>query len=361
MSSKYRVGIIGCGKIVENVYFPLLSKMTNIVIDAIYDINEERLSAVKDKFQIKNSTNNIDGFFKIKLDIIFIFTPNCYHREHIIHALNRDLIIFCEKPFLLSTKELDEVVRQMNRSNGQVYAGYNNYFRTEVSVLNHLLQSKQISAVREIHCGWLRKNGIPGLGSWFTNKEKAGGGVLIDIGTHVIDIVLRLINYPGIRKIELLEFKLLNSEHSHHSWYNPTKGNLAVDVESRVKFKVLFENNVQATMEFSWENEIDQDVTFIKLYGEEDETVVLQTLFGFSPDGVRPTQPLIFRDKDLNITCYTGDVDPMLSYGRQLQWFFERIDNKYNFNQDIYSNYRLITLIETVYGAINQKLHSNGG
>lgn len=133
-----------------------------------------------------------------ELDIVSVATPNALHGPISIAALEAGKHVFCEKPLAIHAEEarrMGEIARANNRV---LEVAFNHRRRADVQYLKSYLSDPGIGEIYHVRATWKRRAGIPGLTSWFTNKSLAGGGALIDLGPHVLDIVLFLLGEPRV-------------------------------------------------------------------------------------------------------------------------------------------------------------------
>ena len=121
--------------------------------------------------------------------------------------------------------------------------------------------------------GWIRRRGIPGKGGWFTTKELSGGGPLIDLGVHMIDLAIWLMGNPRPVAVSGSTYcKFANSDvagDSAHSQFGRAQADGTFDVEDLAMGFVRFDNGASLQIEFSWASNIEQEKNFVELRGEK--------------------------------------------------------------------------------------------
>lgn len=155
--------------------------------------------------------------------------------------------------------------------------------------MEEVIKADQIGKVTNIDMGWFRRSGIPRPGSWFTNKECAGGGVLIDLGSHMIDIGMMLLGNPRPSHFDMSAIYDWNGqfEQDMASWFGSNeKVNYFVDVETSAYANVLFDDEKRLSIGLSWRLPINGDTTYFHITGTKGE-ITLKTLFGFSTEYLR--------------------------------------------------------------------------
>lgn len=349
---RLNVGLIGVGRIVEIVHLPLLAKKSDIKIIALYDKELSRCADIASKYNIPNACNKLNDLLALDIDLVIISTPNYLHAEQSIMALEAGKHVLCEKPMALNVKEAEYMIRVSEATGNKLLIGYNNRFRIEVLNLHKIIHSGQIGKIREIRCGWLRKNGIPGVGSWFTKKSFSGGGALIDIGSHIIDLALWLSGYPRLKKLtsKIENYKIHENK---DAWYKPKENNISsendIDVETGVTIKAIFSDSIEMSMEFSWNCDIQYDRTYITVIGDEGKAEI-DTLFGLSPFGNRPEKPLrIWSKNSSEFAELDGCVNPISPYIDQFDFFVDSIRKCRNISTLLNGSLATLKFVEDVY------------
>lgn len=194
---KLKVGIIGAGQIVEATHLPNYMKHSDIVETlSVVDVNLDRAKYIAEKFKIPYYFSSYHEMFeKVKLDAVSVCTPNKFHAEAVIAALNNGCNVLCEKPPAISKYEAEKMT-QVAKEKNKILT-YNFHFRQseEVQAVKRFIDAGEVGEIYSARVQALRRRGIPGWGI-FTNKEIQGGGPLIDIGVHMLDTALYLMGYP---------------------------------------------------------------------------------------------------------------------------------------------------------------------
>ena len=152
-----------------------------------------------------------------------------------------------------------------------------------------------IGNVKEIEVSWIRKAGIPRPGTWITNKAAAGGGVTIDIGTHVIDIGLRFLVDKRIQSVKCVQGTAEQVKQNGAQWNtnNDKNQQQKIDVETWAKGEILFVNGAILRFNVDWSSDVNEDITSIKAIGDNGK-VMIHTLFGFSNNFTRENIVILY-------------------------------------------------------------------
>ena len=191
--AKLKIGVIGCGGIANQKHFPALKangELNEIV--AFCDIIEERAAKACEEYGAEGAKVYTDYRELLKddsIDVIHVCTPNVSHSEITIAAFEAGKDVYCEKPMSHSTAEAQKMVDAWKKSGKQFTVGYQNRFRAEVQNLHIACRNGDLGDIYYGKAHAVRRRGVPTWGV-FMDKEAQGGGPLIDIGTHALDITL---------------------------------------------------------------------------------------------------------------------------------------------------------------------------
>lgn len=285
MKETINIGIIGCGWIMEHAHIPVLVKNKNVTIVAAFDTDLERARTLCEKYGILHSYNNIDEFLECDLDGVIISTPNYTHYTYTMQAIEKGISVLCEKPITLKETEITEILEKANEK-GVIYVpGFVNRWRQDIKSISHEIQNGTIGEVKRVEAGWLRKSGVPRPGTWFTYRKYAGGGVLVDLGSHIIDLCLLFIGEGKPVNFNLntaiCNYEKIEKEGAANWFKREEATSLNIDVEETAIATVKFENDKSIDVKLSWRAPIKADCTYFRLIGTKGN-IELKTLFGFS-------------------------------------------------------------------------------
>lgn len=193
-----RVGVVGLG-FGGSSALKGYHAIPNVRIVALAGLEKDRLKQLGDKYEIPHLYEQWEDLLaRDDLDAVSVATPTVLHAPISIAALDRGLHVLCEKPLARTAAEGVEMVQAAERAGRVLQVVFNHRRRSDVTVLKQQIDAGQLGRVYLAKAQWLRRNGIPGLGSWFTSKHLAGGGPLIDLGVHMLDMVLHLLGEPKV-------------------------------------------------------------------------------------------------------------------------------------------------------------------
>jgi predicted dehydrogenase len=195
MSAKLRVGVIGLG--MGRAHIKGFQAHPSCEVVAMADLDHERLGRARQEFGINRSfTDAMHLIEREQLDIVSIATPNKFHKPLTLAALAKGMHVLCEKPMALNADEGREMIAAAKAAGKRLMINFSYRFRSQSLALKRIVDEGLLGTIASARTCWLRRQGIPGLGGWFTDKSLAGGGPLIDLGVHRIDLAMWLMGYP---------------------------------------------------------------------------------------------------------------------------------------------------------------------
>ncbi len=193
----WRVAFIGAGAIVQRGHIPSFQRLSNVETVAICDINEARAKEVAGKKGIPQVyTDHRKMLEEMRPDITVIATPNIFHKPMSIDALEAGSNVLCEKPLALTYADAKQMMAKAQEKGLLLTVGTHYRWSAPMKACKAHVDGGFFGEIYAVRTVWHRRAGIPGYGSWFTNKDLAGGGSLLDIGVHALDRALFLMNYP---------------------------------------------------------------------------------------------------------------------------------------------------------------------
>jgi len=192
-----KAAIIGGGNIADSNHIPALQQVADRVeVVAVCGRDLGKARALADKHSIPHAFDNTPALYaQCAPDLVVICTPNNLHHPQAMEALAHNCHVFCEKPPAISAHQARDMAN-MAAQKGLTLA-YNFQLRqtSEWELLMRCRANGLLGDIYHIKAHFLRRRGIPGWGS-FTNKAVQGGGALMDLGVHVLDLALYALGYP---------------------------------------------------------------------------------------------------------------------------------------------------------------------
>ena len=239
---------------------------------AICGLEDDRAEQLASEFGGPDTFGSLDDVIaKADLDVVSIATPTAMHAPMAIRALDAGVHVLSEKPIAETAASAAAMVAAAERNDRVLDVSYNHRRRGVVKALGDAIADGLLGDVYYAKAGWLRRRGIPGLGSWFTRKESAGGGPFMDLGVHMIDIVLHLLGEPSVGSVSAstyAEFGPRGLGGMHGSVRtNASPGRY--DVEDLATAFCRFGSGATMIIEASWAQWVSHDLCFVDLYGTD--------------------------------------------------------------------------------------------
>ncbi len=271
---KLRIALIGIGGMGSVHLYESHARNPRVEIVALCDIIEERVLAAKKRLgreDIAVYTDFKELIDNEKLDAVDIATPNRFHSIIAVYALEHGLHVFCEKPDAINVEEALKMKAASEKAGKVLMVMRNNRYYTNSQYLKKFIEGGNAGDIYCGRCGWQRRRGIPGKGGWFTTKSESGGGPLIDLGVHMIDLSIWLMGNPKPVSVSGCTYsKFANDEadsDSENSKFGDAKADGTFDVEDLAMGFIRFDNGACLQIEFSWASNIEKEKRFVELRG----------------------------------------------------------------------------------------------
>ena len=274
MAEKYRVGLIGCGGIAKGAHIPSYKLESRAEIVAVCDIKKERAEFVRKTF-FRNAAVYEDYKELLKdesIDYVDICTPNYMHSIIAVDALNAGKHVLCEKPDAINVEEALKMKEAAERNGKKLMVIRNNRYMDTSKKVKEMADSGFFGEFYAGRCGWIRRRGIPGKGGWFTTKAQSGGGPLIDLGVHMIDLAIWFMGNPkpvAVTGNTFSKFADAEEMDSPESKFGDKVEGGTFDVEDLAIGAIRFENGAVLQIEFSWASNIKKETRFVELRGDK--------------------------------------------------------------------------------------------
>ena len=254
-----KVGIIGAGG------------MVRYHIAGFKDAGAENVEAaqkVADENGVPNVYSDIGKMLaEADIDAVSIIVPNKFHAPLSKQALEAGKHVFCEKPPALSAAEVEVLIAAAKTSGKTLMFNFNNRARPEAYAIMEEIKNGTIGTINSAQGKWARRNGIPGFGGWFTNKELAGGGSLIDL-LHMIDLSMHFMGYPKPTHVMGKTFDdFITDSNFKGPWGIPDNKEGVTDVETAAHGAVMFETGQFLTFQVSWAEMIKREEASVTFQG----------------------------------------------------------------------------------------------
>jgi len=251
--SKLKAGVVGCGGIANSKHLP--SALATGLVDFVGFCDIIEKSAVKSlkEFGAKQAKHYTD-YKKLledkSIDVIYICTPNRSHSEITVAALKSGKHVMCEKPMAINTTEAEKMVKAAKETGKLLTIGYQYRFNPDYLYIKKFADDGGFGDIYFARAIAVRRRAVPTWGV-FLNEHEQGGGPLIDIGTHALDLTLwTMNNYKPKYVVGTVYHKLNDQINTGNAWgdWNPKE----FTVEDSAFGFVVMENGATIILESSW-------------------------------------------------------------------------------------------------------------
>ncbi|WP_137290246.1 Gfo/Idh/MocA family protein [Natronorubrum halophilum] len=245
-----RTGIVGLGNIGQYHAERLVDLGVSLV--GGMDVAAEARSRFARRYDVDVYEDHHELYDTV--DAVIITTPNKYHEEYAVDAFERDLHVFLEKPLAHSIDSARRIAGAAAESDGHSMVGFNNRFANTVQIVRNRIDRGDLGEVTHVEANYVRRRGIPGRGSWFTRRQIAGGGALIDLGVHAIDLALFFLDYPPVTEVNGVARGEFGSreEYAYLEMWGEDAGPAGFDVDDSASAFVRCDGDRTISLEVAW-------------------------------------------------------------------------------------------------------------
>ena len=257
---KLKAGVIGLG--MGRAHIRGYKEHPRVEVAAIADLDEDRLWAVGDEYGIENRYKSAEDMLGSEnLDMVSIATPNAYHMPLALLAFEHGCHVLCEKPMALSAAEGAKMIEAAGAAGKRLMINFSFRFTSQSMALKREVETGILGDIYFGRTEWHRRRGIPKFGGWFGQKNISGGGPLIDLGVHRLDLALWLMGYPEPAWV-------MGSTYCHIGKRLASEQNVSFDVEDLAVGLIKFKNGSTLEVEASWAGNIrEKELMTTKLLG----------------------------------------------------------------------------------------------
>jgi len=265
---KLRIGIVGCGGIANNKHLPAIKKNGNFEIAAFCDIIEEKAQKAKSEYGTKDAAiyRDYQKLMKEELDAVYVLTPNKSHSFISVAAMKAGKHVMCEKPMAKTYEEAKQMLDTAKETGRILTIGYQNRYRADSTYLKRACENGDLGEVYYAKAHAIRRRAVPTWGV-FLNEEEQGGGPLIDIGTHALDLTLWMMDNYDIESVTGSVYHKLGDQTDQGNAFGNWDPSLFTVEDSAFGF-IKMKNGATIHLESSWAlNTLDVDEAKTSLCG----------------------------------------------------------------------------------------------
>ena len=321
---KIKVAIAGLGGITQIMHLPILEKAKDAEIVAICDKEFNKVKNLLRKKNLAKGYRDVDTMLSEnpEIDAVIIATRTDNHTETAIKCLEAGKHVFVEKPIAINAAEAKKIVNVAEKSGKHLMVGMNNRFRTDSMLQRNFVKGKELGEIFYVKTGWLKQQSSDQ--KWFTEMDKAGGGVVMDNGIVMLDLGMWMLGFPEVKSVSSVNYK-------HNS----------KTVEDSNFTFVKFKNGACLTIEVSWSFLRSGEFFYCNVFGTNGSAtinplriskMVNQQVFDITPKNIK-VAPASYRssfETELNyfIGAVKGTHQP-ISTGKEALAVMEVIDAVY--------------------------------
>jgi predicted dehydrogenase len=244
---------------------------------ALCDTDTVRLAEFAQKYNIPAEacfTDYHTMLKKIPLDIVSVCVPNALHAPVSIAALEAGVHVLCEKPLAMNTAEAQAMVDAAARAEKHLLVCYNYRYRADSQWLYRVVHSGRLGEIYHISASWRRETGIPGWGL-FGSKALSGGGAMIDLGVHVLDLALWLLDFPAVHTVSGAA-RAAFGPHQRKMWRKAGVEPATFEVEDGATGFLRLANSASIFLQATWgeHRQPNDDQIRVELQGTEGTAIL---------------------------------------------------------------------------------------
>jgi predicted dehydrogenase len=248
---KLRVGLLGVGAIAQVVHLPVLTRMENVELVAVCDVDQPRARAIADRFGIPMVCKDDDVVFASDdIDAVIICSPSYLHESQAIAALQGGKHVLVEKPLALTAEAAERVIEAAEKTDRALMIAMNNRWRPDTMALRPFANNGELGHVFLTRGAWLNRKMRMVRPTWRHRKATAGGGALMDLGVQILDLCLWMQDFPEAASV---------FTHLHQPE--------GMDVEDSAGILVRLTNGSAISLTVSWSLVAERDRHYMRMLG----------------------------------------------------------------------------------------------
>ncbi len=250
MTAKLKVGVVGAG-FAGRSHMGGYKKVDDAELIAVCDVGKERADEAAEKYGIPNVFTDYEEMLKLdELDAISVCLPNVMHMPATVAGLEAGKHVLCEKPLAANAEQAAKMVEAAEKSGKILAMSLNFRYQGAALTAKKLIEAGELGEIYYAKTAMLRNNAIPK--GWFHVKEKSGGGPLLDLAAHVLDVTWWLMGRPEpVSASGSISTKLSAAGKGLGSW-GVGYGDGPVDIEDLAVGLLRFKDGQSLFVEVSW-------------------------------------------------------------------------------------------------------------
>lgn len=327
-----KVCVVGCGGIAQISHLPILFAKKDVDIAALCDIDSRKAAILAAKYQIPHVFSDIEEMLsQVQPDAVFILTPNNLHLPMSLLALAAGSHVFLERPAARSSAEATRIARAARHYGKAVMVGMHTRFREDILAIKHHIEKKTLGEMFYIKAEWLHSRTGSLKQPWLTNRNIAGGGVVLDLGLQLIDTTWWLLGCPEITSVKA----------------GATQLDENLNVEDFCSIYLQFDNGVNFTCQISWNTPLPKDRFHAELFASKGYCTL-------NPFRIHRTQKNRINDLTPRVP-HRGSELFRNAYDQEIGHFIEFLQGKKSVLQSgIEDAIKILRVAEAVYHSLRE-------
>ncbi|MCW4013194.1 MAG: Gfo/Idh/MocA family oxidoreductase [Candidatus Bathyarchaeota archaeon] len=314
-----KIGLLGCGDIAW-YHMRQIQAHDDAVLSAVYNRGRERLEKLGAAAGLTDDSlfTDVDRMFaEAELDAVVNCLPNRLHSTVSVAAFNAGLHVLCEKPMATSLSEAKAMVDAARKNKRKLLIGLTKRFQGDSIAAKQLVMNGTLGDVYYSKAGWMRRNGIPGWGSWFTRRELAGAGPIYDIGVHALDLTCWLGGNFDVDQVLASSYAEFGPEKRGYGDWGTVNESGYYDVEDLASAFIKMKDGSTVAFEVSWAANVPSSEFSVMVLGDK-AGLDMSKLMIHSTNGSEVNAPLEYKETDSYweemshfIDCIVNDREPV--------------------------------------------------
>ncbi len=337
MKRELRIGIVGAGWPGQQ-HARGINASPDAVLAALAEPDETRAAEFQNTYAPeKIYPDYADLLGEREIDAVIVCLPNHLHFPATLAALRAGKHVLCEKPPTLNGGEMRVLQEEAEARSLVYFFGRQFRFTPGMRAARELIARDELGKIYFAEAVWVRARGIPsGLGGWFTEKKRSGGGALIDIGIHALDSAWYLMGTP--RPISVTASVFQNFPHLVQA--------PVFDVEDSAFAFIRFQNDAVVQLKTSWAGNLTDEIPPGLECGRELNNC---TIYGTKAT-VRLKPLTLFQDVDGKLVDHALEpADAADSFALQMQNFIDAIAGREAPLNDAEQALYLMEMLDAIY------------
>lgn len=248
--------LVGAGNIAQSIHLPVLASMQGVRVQAIVDRQIAKARILAEKYNVPYAKRSLTEALRIP-DIhgVVITSSTDAHCDNALESIAAGKHVFIERPAARTLEETVQIKTAATEADLMVMVGMNHRFRPDIVHMKNAIDRGEIGQIFYVKAGWVKQRSNDAR--WMAHADKSGGGVMMDLGVSVLDMILHVFDFGRVRSVMASTF------------HQETKA-----VEDIVVAMLQFENGSVATIETSWSLMRAEDLYYCNVFGKKGSAYI---------------------------------------------------------------------------------------